>query len=125
MELSPDWPSGFRETRPVGSVFPPEESIYSAEIHDQMVVTAWDGTPIGVDAAIAPLLTALWHRGYRTWFSCQGGEPGGEELLAYIEFATPQMARDVITEYQPSTCTIEDSVVRFPPGSDALPACEP
>jgi hypothetical protein len=70
------WPSAFREQRPLGTVYPPAESQYSAELHDQVVIAAWEGTPIGVDVEMAPLLAGLWQEGYRTYFSCQG-DPGG------------------------------------------------
>jgi hypothetical protein len=65
------WPSGFREQRPLGTVYPGGEGRYPAR-HDQVVVAAWEGTPIGVDVEMAPLLTGLWRAGYRTYFSCQG-----------------------------------------------------
>jgi hypothetical protein len=104
----------------VGTVFPALESLYSAEFHDQVVIRAWDGTPIAVDVAMAPLLTRLWAAGYLTYFSCQGGEPCGNDLSAYIDFQTQRMAQRFAANYSADAGIVVDgTTVRFPPGDIA------
>jgi hypothetical protein len=113
------WPSGFREHRPPGTVFPARDSDYSAELHDQVVVEAWEGTPIGVDVDMAPLLTGLWRLGYRTLFSCQGDDAPAGDVWAYIVFPEPEMARQFTADFGLTEYLAEagpgDAVVRFPP----------
>ena len=46
-------PDQFTDPHPLGTMYPPEESL-SADYHGQLVVRAWKGTPIGVDAGLAP-----------------------------------------------------------------------
>jgi len=115
-------PAVFADEHPIGTTYPPCESD-SADDHDQVVVVAWEGTPIGVDIGIAPMLGHLWARGYRTYVSCQGGqhhclhEPAceqREEPLAFIDFETPGMARRFIAEYGVIEHQAEGSLVRFP-----------
>jgi hypothetical protein len=127
------WPSGFRERRPLGTVFPARDSDYDTEFHDQAVVRAWEGTPIGVDVAMAPLLTGLWRLGYRTLFSCQGSErdegfpapdssyPRGtpRHRWAYILFAAPAMAGQFLADLRPAEYKLDsdEATVRFPAGA--------
>jgi hypothetical protein len=119
-------PTRFRDRHVVGCVYPPEES-YSADYHDQVVVIAWEGTPIGVDLGIAPLLVELWRRGYRTYVSCEGdsaedeaalagdrGDPCRELHWAFIDFETPDMAREFINDFRVSEFCVEHALVRFP-----------
>jgi hypothetical protein len=67
-------------------------------LHVQVVIEH-EGTRAEVDEALAPLLVALWRRGYRTIGSCQAQEDvhmpdaGGRVVsAAWIAFATPTEA---------------------------------
>lgn len=102
-------PARFREDRPLGTVYPAEESLY-ADTHDQIVTETWEGTPIGVDVEMAPALTGLWRLGYRTYVSCQGDE----DTWAYIDFETPEMARQFVADFPAAGPRLEASTVRFP-----------
>jgi hypothetical protein len=112
-------PARFRDPHPLGTTYPPEES-FSADYHDQLVVRAWDGTPIGVDAGMAPLLRELWRLGYRTYVSCQGdagrwSNEGWEGWWAYIDFETSVMADEFAADFGSTGLRLECSCVRFPP----------
>jgi hypothetical protein len=48
---------------------------------------SYGGHQIKVDIGMAPLLQAMWARGYQTQFSCEGGEdPNGPDQPAHIIF---------------------------------------
>lgn len=63
-----------------------------------------DGPMIAVDEGIAPLLRALWSRGWLTEFSCQGVPKCppdvhpetwcSHEVMAYVAFPDPGHARE-------------------------------
>lgn len=107
-------PDRFPEHNPVGTVYPPEDS-YSADEHDQIVVKTWDGTRIGVDVRMAPVLTGLWRLGYRTYASCQGDH--GEWLergWAWIDFESPDMAQKFTSDFTLTGSRVTTSTVWFP-----------
>lgn len=63
---------------------------YPAKIgsaHTQALLPSPPKQQVEVDAALAPLLAALWRKGYRTQFSCEGNLEDHSGRLGYIMFA--------------------------------------
>lgn len=55
--------------------------------HHRQVVIEHEGESAEVDESIAPLILALWRRGYRTASSCEDFEFATEQPIAYVYFS--------------------------------------